>query len=147
MPLLTYEPFRNLARLQGDVARMMHDALQGGERETAYDGSFAPPVDIVELDDSLLLLADIPGIERNSIDVSVENRMLRLSGERRRNDGSEGGRMFRAEREHGRFARVFALPATVDPERITAEYQDGVLRVVLPKAVEARSRRIEVQVG
>ena len=147
MPLLTYEPFRNLARLQEDVARMMNDALQGGERETAYDGAFAPPVDIVELDDSLLLLADVPGADRNSIDVSVENRMLRLSGERRRTDTAQAGRMFRAEREHGRFARVFALPATVDPERITAEYQDGVLRVALPKAVEARSRRIEVQVG
>ncbi len=138
------EPMRNLARIQNEMSRWMHDVFDGGEAATG-PGLFAPAVDIIEHGDDLVLLADLPGVRREDIDVSVENRTLTLTGERKAPAAGEETTVYRSERPMGKFTRTFSLPATVDVSRIAAEHKDGVLRVVLPKAAEARPRRIEIK--
>lgn len=144
--MMTYylEPMRNLARIQNEMSRWMRDAFDGADATTG-PGLYAPAVDIIEHGDDLVLLADLPGVRREDIDVSVENRTLTLTGERKAPAESEDSAVYRSERPMGKFTRTFSLPATVDVGRITAEHKEGVLRVALPKAEEARPRRIEIK--
>ncbi|MBP7147049.1 MAG: Hsp20/alpha crystallin family protein [Acidobacteria bacterium] len=138
--VVTWEPLRNLARIQDEMARFMRGAL-----ESDRTGSFGLPVDIVETEDAVLLLADMPGVDRDKIDLSVENRSLTITGERAVPKEFETHTVYHTERMFGKFSRSFVLPTTVDVNQITADYREGVLRVCLPKAEQARPRRIEVR--
>ena len=138
-------PMRNLARMQSEMSRLMRDVFESADAADVTSGLFVPPVDIVEHGEKVLLIADLPGVNPDAIDVSVENRTLTLTGERKEAGEVTEGSVYRSERPAGRFTRTFALPATVDVSRISADYRDGVLRVVLPKAEEARPRRIEIK--
>lgn len=142
MTLVRWQPFTTLNRVQDEVSTILRDAFEG--LDSAYPRSFVPPVDIMEHGENLLLVADLPGLSKDDIELSVENRTLTLAGERKEDARFDGAASFRSERAHGRFSRVFALPATVDVSRISAEFKDGVLTVSLPKAEEAKPRKIEV---
>ena len=142
MTYVSVDPLRSLGRLQNEMSRLMRDAF---ETEAGTSGAFVPPVDIIERGEQLVLVADLPGVNLEDIDVSVENRTLTLSGERRLLGEYKESNVYRAERPSGRFTRTFSLPATVDVTAITAEHKDGVLRVTLPKAADARPRRIEIR--
>lgn len=144
MTYVTVDPVRSLARLQNEMNRFLTNAF---DAESSATGTFAQPVDIVERGEELILFADLPGVQLSDIDVSVENRTLTLSGQRKETGESREGNVYRAERPAGSFTRTFALPATIDVARIGAELKNGVLRVVLPKAEAARSRRIEIRQG
>ena len=143
MTYMTIEPLRNLARMQNEMARAMSEAFEQVGGRGSADG-FVPPVDIVESKESVVLLADLPGVKLEDVDVSVENRTLTLSGARKPAEDAKDGDAFRLERPVGRFTRTFSLPATVDVARIAAEAADGVLRISIPKAADARPRRIEI---
>lgn len=105
---------------------------------------WSPPVDIYDTGTALVLEADLPGFQQDDIDIRLENNVLMLSGERRHEtEGPEN--YFRAERTHGSFSRSFALPTTVDPEKIEARYRDGILTLTMPKVESAIPRRIDVQ--
>jgi HSP20 family protein len=92
-----------------------------------------------------VLKAELPGLRREDIDLTVENSTLTIRGERRRDDGVPEDRYHRLERVHGVFQRSFTLPTTIDAARVRAEYRDGVLTVTLPQREEARPRQIDVQ--
>jgi HSP20 family protein len=111
--------------------------------ESAY-GSWAPPVDIFERGDDLVIRTEIPGVDKNDIDIDVENNTLVIRGERKRDKEFEGKTAYRTERVYGKFVRSFSLPRTVDSSRISATYKDGVLELTLPKAEEAKPKRIEI---
>ncbi|HLH38700.1 MAG TPA: Hsp20/alpha crystallin family protein [Bryobacteraceae bacterium] len=107
---------------------------------------WVPPVDIKETENELILKADIPDIDMKDIDVRMENGTLMLRGERKFEDSKDGsGGWHRVERSYGTFERVFALPDTVDPENVKADYKNGVLTVTLPKKEVAKPRQIKVQ--
>ena len=110
-------------------------------------GAWAPAVDIFEKGDDLVIRAEVPGVERDAIDVKVEDNTLMLSGERHLETEEKESQAYRRERSHGRFVRSFALPKTVDASRITATYKDGVLGITIPKAEEAKPRMIEIKVA
>lgn len=114
------------------------------ERSGEAPTEFSPSVDIEENDEMYLVSADLPGIKREDIKIDIQGNNLRISGERRREVKEEGY----YERSSGRFTRSFALPDTVDAKRIEANFEDGVLRVVLPKTeVKAASQEIKIQAG
>jgi HSP20 family protein len=138
MTVMTYQPL-------SDVARMVFDVFGADEGSPRGAAGLRPAIDIVDLDESILLLADLPGVDRESIDVAVEDGTLTIAAERAVQPELQQGRLARGERSRGRFAREFRLPRLVDAGRITAEYRDGVLFVTLPKADAARARRIEVR--
>lgn len=142
MTLVRWEPLRNLARMQDEMARFMRDTFDSVEGGTG--GLFTPPVDIFEEKDNVVLVADLPGLTAEDFDLSVENRTLTLSGERKFPAEAQDRTTFRSERPFGRFTRTFSLPATVDISKIQAEFGSGVLRVTLPKAEDSRPRKIQV---
>ena len=107
--------------------------------------AWVPPVDVFQDRDNLVLRAEVPGVDKNAIDVRVENGLLTLEGERKTDTDLDEKSAFRRERNFGRFARSFTLPTSVDASRITAKYGDGVLEIVLPKAEAAKPKRVEIQ--
>jgi len=145
MTLVRWQPLQSVQSFQDEMAQLMRETFDGAE--AGYARPFVPPVDIIEQGDTLLLVADLPGFRNEDIEVSVENRTLTLSGERKPNPAHQDASTFRSERSHGRFSRVFALPATVDVAKIGAEFRDGILTVTLPKAEEAKPRKIEVRIA
>ena len=115
--------------------------------QTTWRGSSNfPPVRISTTDDALVLTAEIPGIELSDLDVSITGDALTIKGERRPDESVAEASYHRHERLVGHFARSVTLPERVDPGKITAAYTDGVLRLTMSKAPEARTRKIDVTV-
>jgi HSP20 family protein len=107
----------------------------------------AEKVDVFENKDNLVLEAELPGMKREDFELSFENNVLTLKGERKFEKKEEGGNYHRIERGYGSFARSFTLPQTVTAEGANAEFENGVLRVSLPKREETKARKIEVTGG
>jgi HSP20 family protein len=101
-------------------------------------------VDIYENKDQIVLEAELPGMNRDDFDLTIENNLITLRGERRFEKKDDSDNYHRVERAYGSFTRSFTLPQTVSGDGATAEYRNGVLRVVLPKREETKARRIEV---
>ena len=152
MAIVRWEPFRDLMTVQDRMNRIFDDAFRGASRpgaeeDWALGGSWAPAVDIFENEGNLVLKAELPGIEPKDVDVRVENNVLTLRGERKFESEVKREQYHRVERLYGTFSRSFSLPATLDAGRVSAEYKDGVLSVVLPVREEAKPRQIQVQVN
>ena len=107
---------------------------------------WVPSVNVEEREDEILLTAELPGMAEDDVDVELENNVLTISGKKReeKEEGEEGGKFHLVERTFGSFRRSFTLPRTVDAESIEARYEDGLLTVHMPKAAEAKSRKIKV---
>jgi HSP20 family protein len=145
MSIVRYDPFRDLRSLQDEVNRLFSTNLSRafGEEGIAR-GAWNPSVDIYENKDQIVLEAELPGMKREDFDLSVENNVITLRGERRFEKQDDGDNYHRVERSYGSFARSFTLPQTVQADEVTAEYRNGVLRVTMPKREEVKARRIEV---
>jgi HSP20 family protein len=145
MGIVRYDPFRDLRSLQDEVNRLFTTNLSRafGDEGIAR-GAWNPSVDIYENKDQIVLEAELPGMRREDFDLSIENNVLTLRGERRFEKKEESDNYHRVERSYGSFTRSFTLPQTVSAETAVAEYRNGVLRVTLPKREEVKARRIEV---
>lgn len=145
MSIVRYDPFRDLRSLQDEVNRLFSTNLSRafGEEGIAR-GAWNPSVDIYENKDQIVLEAELPGMKREDFDLSIENNVITLRGERRFEKKDDGDNYHRVERAYGSFTRSFTLPQTVEAEGVTAEYRNGVLRVVMPKREEVKARRIEI---
>ena len=106
--------------------------------------TWLPAVDIYENDDAFVATADLPGLKKEDLDVSIENNVLTVSGERKFEKSDDEGTFRRVERSYGTFRRSFALPRTVDSTKVEAKFEDGVLTLALPKSEVAKSRKITV---
>jgi len=146
MGIVRYDPFRDLRTLQEEVNRLFSTNLTRafGDDEAIGRGAWAPSVDIYENKDQIVLEAELPGMKQEDFDLSIENNVITLRGERRFEKTDESDNYHRVERSYGAFTRSFTLPQTVSAEEAHAEYSNGVLRVTLPKREETKSRRIEV---
>jgi HSP20 family protein len=107
-------------------------------------GTWAPAVDIFERGDDLVIRAEVPGVQKNEIDISVEDNRLVIKGERKREKEFDEENAYRLERSFGTFLQSFLLPKTVDAAKIVASYHSGVLEIVLPKADVAKTRKIDI---
>jgi HSP20 family protein len=151
MAIVRWEPFRDLVSIQDRMNRIFDDAFRGtsrtaGEDDWALGGAWAPAVDIFEKDGSIVLKAELPGVDPKDVDVRVENNVLTLRGERKFESEAKREQYHRVERAYGSFSRSFTLPNVVDTEHIKAEYKDGVLRVNLPQKEEAKPKQISIAV-
>ena len=145
MSITRYDPFRELRTLQDEVNRLFSTSFSRsyGDEGIAR-GAWAPTVDIYENKDEVVLEAELPGMNREDFELSIENNVLTLRGERRFEKKDEADNYHRVERAYGAFSRSFTLPQTVSSEGAAAEYKNGVLRVVLHKREEVKARRIEI---
>jgi HSP20 family protein len=145
MSLIKYDPFRELRSLQDEMNRLfMINLPRSFSQEEMATGGWSPSVDIYESENEIVLEAELPGMKREDFEVSIENNVITLKGERRFEKKEEGDNYHRVERSYGSFTRSFSLPRTVSAEETTADFKNGVLRVSLPKREEAKSRKIEV---
>lgn len=145
MNIVKYDPFRELRHLQDDMTRLFTGVMPASSnREEMTHGAWAPRVDIFEDKDRLILEAELPGMNRDDFEISVENNVITLSGERKVEKKTEGDNYHRVERSYGSFTRSFTLPQTVTADGATADFENGVLRVSLPKREETKARRIEI---
>ena len=134
---LQHDPLSNLRLFEDAVTRMMS--------EPRTSRPWSPPVDIMESENELTVKADLPDVRLEDIDVRVENQTLSIKGERRFEENSTGKGYHRIERSYGRFMRSFAVPNSVDTEKVSADYKDGVLTVALPKKEAAKARQVKVE--
>jgi len=139
-------PFRGVTTLQDQINRLFSDAFERNEGESNLT-AWAPAVDISENEHELLVKADLPGIDPKELDIRVENNVLTIRGERKFEKKVEQDNYLRVERTYGAFSRSFALANTVNPEGIKADYQNGVLNLIVPKREEAKPKQIKVNVG
>jgi HSP20 family protein len=146
MSIVRYDPFRDLRTLQEEVNRLFSGNLNRNfDEEGIARGAWSPSVDIYENKEQIVLEAELPGMNRDDFDLSVENNVITLRGERHFEKKNETDNYHRVERAYGSFTRSFTLPNTVSAEGAVAEYKNGVLRVTLPKREETKARRIEIK--
>ena len=146
MTIVRYDPFRDLRTLQEEVNRLFSSNLSRSFGDEGIGrGAWAPSVDIYENKDQIVLEAELPGMKQEDFDLSIENNVITLRGERKFEKTDETDNYHRVERSYGSFTRSFTLPQSVSAEGATADYSNGVLRVTLPKREETKARRIEVQ--
>jgi len=143
--LTRYDPFRDLARFQNEVARLFDDRLTA--TTPAESLGWTPACDIYEDGEEVVIRAALSGVEPKDVDIRFENGVLTLKGERKMEKEDKSENYHRVETSYGAFTRTFSLPATVDAEKIRAEAKNGVLAVHLPKKAEAKPKAIQVKVS
>jgi HSP20 family protein len=109
--------------------------------------SFIPLVDVYEDEHNIVLTAELPGIDQQDLNITVENGVLAIAGERKMENEENKDNFHRIERSYGRFTRSFTLPPTVDPDGVKAEFANGVLKITLSKREEAKPKQVKVEVG
>ncbi len=145
MNIVRYDPFREIRSLQDEVNRLFTTVAPAqANREDMLNGAWAPKVDIFENKENLVLEAELPGMTRDDFELSFENNVLTLKGERRFEKKTDEDNYHRIERAYGSFTRSFTLPQTVTAEGAKAEFLNGILHVSLPKREETKARKIEV---
>jgi HSP20 family protein len=138
--------FRTTSTLQDQINRLFNETFERPGQESNLT-AWAPAVDIYESEHELVVKADLPDIDPKDLDIRVENNILTIRGERKFEKKVNEDNYLRVERAYGAFSRSFALANTVNPDGIKADYQNGVLTLVIPKREEAKPKQIKVNVG
>jgi HSP20 family protein len=145
MAITRWDPFRDLSMLQDRMNRMFEDAGRGWRGdEPAATTSWSPAVDIYETESDITVQAELPGVARKDITLNIEKNVLTLKGERRFEKETKQENYHRIERAYGGFSRSFSIPAIVDEEKIKADYNDGILKIVLPKREQVKPKQIQI---
>jgi HSP20 family protein len=142
-----FDPFRDLVQLQDRVNRLFQESAPARGEEAFTNGSFVPPVDIFEDEHDIVLKLEVPGVDQKDLDIRIENNTITIRGERKFEKEAKEENYHRVERRYGSFQRSFGLPQTVNPENVTADYENGILKVTLAKRAEAKPKQIKVNVG
>jgi len=146
MPIVRYEPWSLVNRLHQSLGQFFGETLSSYEPGTSPSGAWAPRVDIREEKDRFVVLADIPGVDPKDIDITADQGVLTIRGERRSEKRDTQDGYERVERVAGSFLRRFALPESASTETITAKQNNGVLEVTIPKQPQVQPRRIAVDI-
>lgn len=141
----TPQGLRRLSDLRHEMDRLFDGMVEG--RGSDRSASWTPAANLVETDDAYEVTLELPGFDRSDLEVTVDQGVLTLSGRRTADHEQEGRTYHLRERVTGRFRRAFSLPNSVSADDVSATYEQGVLRVHLPKQPEAKTRKIEVDVG
>jgi HSP20 family protein len=148
--MTTWDMFEDLRAAQDDMSRMNSAwAWRNGQHYEGVTGrpAWAPPIDISEREDAYLVAAELPGIRAGDVEITFQDGLLTIQGERHDVNAADGQKVHRAERRYGPFRRSITLPSHVDADKIEASAQDGVLQVLVPKAKDVQAKRIEVRAG
>ena len=147
MQLIRWNPVRDMYNLRNRMNHIFDNAFyptrKGDEALSMWNCN--PAVDVYDNDNSIVIKAELPGIDKKDIVVHVNGRFLTLEGERSSENEVKEDKYHRRERSYGKFERVFTLPAEVDPDKIKADYKDGVLKIDIPKPEEQKPKQITVQ--
>ncbi len=145
MTITRYDPFNALAHWQRDMGRLFDNRPRAVNDDLAADAcDWTPALDIREVDNAYVIRADLPGVRRDDVDITVDRNVLTIRGKRQETGTNGDGRVLRSERIGGSFHRRLTLPQSINRNDISAQYENGVLEVVLPKGAEAQPLKIAV---
>jgi HSP20 family protein len=146
MALVQWNLARDFMRMREEMNRLFNQFFREGEGEEAtwLTGGWAPPVDIHETDDALILKAELPSFSKDDVHIELLNNRLTLRGERKHEAQIKEEQYHRREHAYGSFQGSFQLPTTVDQEKVAASFKDGILELRLPKSEKARPKRIAI---
>ncbi len=147
MAIVRWEPIRNLFEAQDRFNQLFKDNFARFFEEDSGARTWNPPVDIYETDQNVVLSAELPGLDAKDVEVRVEDGTLYLKGQRNFEKEVKEENYHRIERSYGSFMRAFPLPSSVDTEKASAEYKNGVLKLTLPKREEAKPKTIKINVN
>jgi HSP20 family protein len=151
MALIRWEPAREVASLQQEMNRLFSSFFDtpapGGGGNSGALRRWVPAMDLVETDDAFVLKADLPGLDEKDIGIEVEDNVLTISGDRKAEHEESREGYYRVERAFGSFRRSLTLPEGVDPEKVKANFDKGVLAVRIPKPEDRKPRRVSIKVG
>ena len=139
------QPFWELSRIRSEINRLFEEPYGLMTPSTSFFEGWSPAVDIYEDKDKYLVKAELPGLKKEDIEVSLDGNTLILSGERKRDEEKKEGEVYRSECYFGRFQRNLTLAQPVQEDKIQAQYKDGVLTVTLPKSEEGKPKHIPVK--
>jgi len=139
-----WDPFDSLTEIHNEMDRLFGRSLRS---QTGLEGVFSPAIDVAVEKDNVIIKADLPGLTRDDVSVTLQENYLTIKGEKKQETEKKETNYFLSERVHGSFTRVIELPVAVDAARIEARFKDGVLQVTLPKTEEAKPKQIEVKVS
>jgi HSP20 family protein len=147
MDIVKWDPFRDVVSFRDEIDRLF-DGFFGRmpfKRERG-EGAWMPAVDFEEDKDEFIIKAELPGLKKEDVKVSLSGDRLQITGQRAKEKEEKGKTFHRIERSYGRFERVLALPAEVDAASIKATYKDGILDIRLPKSEKVKPKEIGIQV-
>ena len=145
--LTRFNPNQDFRTFQQQMNRLFEPFLgRVADDESLVSGTWAPPVDVMEEKDAIRVVAELPGMKKEDIEIQFENGVLTIRGQRAIEKDSSDKTFHRVERVYGNFVRSFTLPRSVDADKIDATYRDGVLDVRVPKKEEAKPRQIAINV-
>ena len=149
MALIRWEPAREMQSIQSEMNRLFNTFFEpsAGGNGGAVMRRWTPAMDLVETDDHYVLRADLPGVSEGDVKIELEDNVLTISGERKsQHEETEEG-YYRVERAHGSFSRTLTLPEGVDADRISANFDRGVLEVQIPKPEQHKPRKVQISLG
>ena len=146
MAIVKYNPLRDLRAMQEQMNRLLDLAWNREGGEDLREGVWQPAVDIYEDEGSVVIKAELPGIDQDDIEIRIEDSTLTLKGERKHDQTIKKENFHRVERYYGSFQRSFSLPHTIDQEKVRASCEKGVLTITLPKREETKPKQIKVEV-
>lgn len=141
------DPFSSLRRLNTVLDEAFNAWPFQNQENGSVTSSWLPACDVFEDKDAVKIVAEVPGVRPEDVKISLENNLLTVRGEKKQQAEETSERVHRYERSYGTFERTFALPTTVDPDKIAANYEHGILTISIPKAERARPREIPVKVS
>jgi HSP20 family protein len=145
MSVVRWDPFKDLNLLQERMNHLFEEANRGWRAgEPSATTAWSPAVDIYETDSEIIVKAEIPGVDKKDIELSLEENVLTLKGERQFEKETKDENYHRIERAYGSFSRSFSIPAVVDEKKIEADYKEGVLTIRLPKTEKTKPKQIRI---
>ncbi len=146
MTLVKFNPARDLLNIRDNFDRMVQDLFDRRWDVSESMGELTPAVNIEENENEYIITAELPGVKKSDVKITFEDGALSISGEKKVENEDKKDNFHRIERRYGMFSRSFAIPTSIVVDKIDASFKDGVLKVVLPKAEEAKPKQIEVKV-
>ena len=142
------DPFRELENLQKEMNRLFGVSAAGNpwEDTAVFRGQCSPAIDVYDSQDNFQVKADLPGMKKEEIEISLQDNNLTIKGEKKKDNEVKEKDYYKTERFYGSFSRILRFPAAIDAEKIDARYENGVLTVTLPKKEEAKPKQIRVNV-
>jgi HSP20 family protein len=146
MDLESWRPFKDLASLREEINRVFDRVFKERPEEFFRGGAVNPPIDLSETPDSIIVRAEIPGIDANDVSVSITGDTLTIKGEKKQEKEDPNENYHQVERTYGPFSRSVRIPVQVQTDKVTASYKKGILHITLPKVPEAKSQTIKINV-
>ncbi len=148
MTIVRWDPFRNMTTLQDRINRVFDETVNKSKdyNDDVSKCDWRPVVDIYDSEKAIVINAELPGVTKENITLGVKENILTLKGERKSEAEAKKENYYRMERCYGAFERAFTLPSAIDPQKIKANFKDGVLKIEIPKPEEKRPKQVTINV-